>query len=156
LCGWTLIQPRRGDEVRPDLHEVEADGGRRGAPIGRVLVPGVRRQDGSIAARARVALEDVGAAPEVQGLSAAPPSPAEFAVSDNEVEEVHDLPASVDTPQAPAAATGSSGSTNPIVATIKAALAAEAEGEGPASTNASEAPATPVDAQPERPGGEKP
>jgi hypothetical protein len=157
LCGWTLIEPRRGDEVRPDLHEVEADGGRRGAPIGRSLVPGVRRQDGSIVARARVALEDVGAAPEAQGLSAAPPSPAEFVVSDSEVEEAHDLPASVDAPRAPASAAGSSGSTNPIVATIKAALAAEAEGEDPASTgDASEAPAQPADARPEGPGGEKP
>jgi hypothetical protein len=157
LCGWTLIQPRRGDEVRPDLHEVEADGGRRGAPIGRVLVPGVRRQDGSIVARARVALEDVGASPEAQGPSAAPTSPADFVVSDNDVEEMHDLPAPVDTPKAPPAAAGSSGNTNPIVATIKAALAAEAEGEGPAPTvKASEAAAMPPDAQPERPAGEKP
>ena len=155
LCGWTLIEPRRGDEVRPDLHEVEADGGRRGAPIGRVLVPGVRRRDGSIVARARVALEDAGVAPEVEKLRAELPSPAEFVVSDSEVEEVHDLPRSVDTPHVPAP--GPSVSTNPIVATIKAALAAEAESEGSASTgDASEAPATPADARPDRPRSEEP
>jgi hypothetical protein len=170
LCGWTLIEPRRGDELRPDLHEVEDDGGRRGAPIGRVLVPGVRRGDGSILSRARVALEDAVVAPEVEGLRAELPVLPEFVVSDSEVEEVHTLPGSADKPHTPAAATatgvgeaspasgaGSSGSTNPIVATIKAALAAEAESKGPAPTGAaSESPATPADAPPDRPRGEEP
>jgi hypothetical protein len=170
LCGWTLIEARRGDEVRPDLHEVESDGGRRGAPIGRVLVPGVRRRDGSILARARVALEDAGVAPEVTGLRAELPVPAAFVVSDSEVEEMHDLPGSADKPLAPAPAAAAgvgeaspasgaapSVSTNPIVATIKAALAAEAESEGSARTGAaSESPATPADDPPERPRGEEP
>ncbi|HXN84135.1 MAG TPA: hypothetical protein VN883_16765, partial [Myxococcales bacterium] len=93
--------------------------------------------------------------PEVEKLRAELPSPAEFVVSDSEVEEVHDLPRSVDTPHVPAP--GPSVSTNPIVATIKAALAAEAESEGSASTgDASEAPATPADARPDRPRSEEP
>ncbi|GAC1343631.1 MAG: hypothetical protein NVSMB23_17700 [Myxococcales bacterium] len=105
LCRWTLIEPAAGEALRPDLHECR-DGPAEGAKIGRLLVPGVLRPDGSVLARARVSLEGDSAeaaewakalrdpAPAPAAPGAASPGAAgsdELSVSDEDVEAVEDL-----------------------------------------------------------------
>jgi len=50
LCGWTLIDPSANDPVDGELHEPREPG----EVVQRVLVPGVKRSDGSLLLRARI------------------------------------------------------------------------------------------------------
>lgn len=110
LCRWTLIEPRAGDPLFPAQHEAK-DAPAEGAIIARLLVPGVLRPDGSVLARARVSLEgdSAEAAEWAKALrEPLPPQPAaaapsEFAVSDEDVEQVEDLPTPGAAPDAPSA-----------------------------------------------------
>jgi len=51
LCGWTLVEPKENDAIDAAVHDVRAPG----SVVGRPLVPGVKRQDGSVLVKARVA-----------------------------------------------------------------------------------------------------
>jgi hypothetical protein len=50
LCGWTLIEPKANDPVSAEIHDAREPG----ETVRRMLVPGVRRADGSVVVRARV------------------------------------------------------------------------------------------------------
>jgi hypothetical protein len=50
LCGWTLIDPGANEPVDGELHEARE----AGEIVQRVLVPGVKRSDGSLLMRARI------------------------------------------------------------------------------------------------------
>ncbi|MFL5291124.1 MAG: hypothetical protein ACJ79U_06375 [Myxococcales bacterium] len=53
LCGWTFIEPSANDPVDAELHEAR-EPGEPGEIVQRVLVPGVKRSDGSLLLRARI------------------------------------------------------------------------------------------------------
>ncbi|MFL5455174.1 MAG: hypothetical protein ACJ78X_02115, partial [Myxococcales bacterium] len=53
LCGWTFLEPSANDPVDPELHEAR-EPGEPGEIVQRVLVPGVKRSDGSLLLRARI------------------------------------------------------------------------------------------------------
>ena len=50
LCGWALIEPKANEPLSAELHDAREPG----EVVRRVLVPGVRRADGSVLVRARV------------------------------------------------------------------------------------------------------
>ncbi|MFL5451673.1 MAG: hypothetical protein ACJ78V_07195, partial [Myxococcales bacterium] len=50
LCGWTLMEPSANDPIDGELHEAREPG----EIDKRVLVPGVKRSDGSLLLRARI------------------------------------------------------------------------------------------------------
>src|SRR3954453_13859313 len=56
LCGWTFLEPSANDTVDAELHEAREPGepGEPGKIVQRVLVPGVKRSDGSVLLRARI------------------------------------------------------------------------------------------------------
>ena len=51
LCGWTLIEPNVNEPVNVEIHDVREPG----EVVRRMLVPGVKRGDGSVLVRARIA-----------------------------------------------------------------------------------------------------
>jgi len=51
LCGWTLVEPKENDAVDATVHDVREPG----QVVSRTLVPGVKRADGSVLVKARVA-----------------------------------------------------------------------------------------------------
>ena len=51
LCGWTLIEPKANEPVSAGIHDARE----AGEVVQRVLVPGVKRGDGSVIVRARIA-----------------------------------------------------------------------------------------------------
>ena len=51
LCGWTLVEPKENDAVDATVHDVREPG----PVVGRTLAPGVKRADGSVLVKARVA-----------------------------------------------------------------------------------------------------
>jgi hypothetical protein len=51
LCGWTLIEPKADDPVDAAVHDVREPG----PVVARALVPGVKRADGAIIVKARIA-----------------------------------------------------------------------------------------------------
>jgi hypothetical protein len=53
LCGWTFLEPSANDPVDAELHEPR-EPGEPGEIVQRVLVPGVKRSDGSLLLRARI------------------------------------------------------------------------------------------------------
>jgi hypothetical protein len=51
LCGWTLIEPKENEAIDATVHDVREPG----SAVGRALTPGVKRADGSVLVKARVA-----------------------------------------------------------------------------------------------------
>ena len=50
LCGWTLIEPKVGERIDAAVHDAREPGD----VVRRVVVPGVKKADGSVIVRARV------------------------------------------------------------------------------------------------------
>jgi len=73
VCGWTLIDPNANDPVDGELHEAcEA-----GEVVQRVLVPGVKRSDGSLLLRARILAATRGAEGAARGTVESPAAPSQ-------------------------------------------------------------------------------
>jgi hypothetical protein len=133
LCGWGLVEPKRGDPARADACK-PVDAG--GDLVVRLACPGLRRADGTALVRARVQVDPSAAnAPEEQDEPAAVEEPLvmpEAALRAVEA-EVAPGPAAAPSP-ADAAAAGSGAET--------ARPSGEAEGEiHPAASDAAQDPA---------------
>lgn len=73
LCGWTLVEPARGDKVDPEWHQAVDSGGES---VVRLACPGLKHADGSGIVRARVHVDPAAASlPEEPDEPAAVPEP---------------------------------------------------------------------------------
>ncbi|HEY6910308.1 MAG TPA: hypothetical protein VI356_13110 [Myxococcales bacterium] len=98
LCGWELIEPKRGDAVQADVCK-PVDAG--GEVVVRLASPGLRRADGTTLVRARVQVDPAAAnAPEEQDEPAAVEEPLA-------VPEAEAAPRAIDATDAPEAAADS-------------------------------------------------